>query len=132
MRAIITGLCAATVLFLSTPVAGADPAPAAKPSGCFFARDFENWKAPDAKTIYIRVRMHDYYRLDLTGSCSALLWPDSHLITRFHGTDTVCTRLDWDLKVSQGMHSIPEACIVKSMTALTPEEAAAIPQKFKP
>ena len=132
MRPIIAGLCAATVLFLSTSVVAADPATAAKPSGCFFARDFESWKAPDAKTIYIRVRMHDYYRLDLEGSCPALLWPDSHLITKFQGTDTICSRLDWDLKVSQGMHGISQPCIVKSMTALTPAEAASIPDKFKP
>jgi hypothetical protein len=132
MRTIIAGLCAATVLSLSTPAVFADPAAAAKPHSCFSGRDFENWKAPDAKTIYIRVRMHDYYRLDLSGSCPALLWPDSHLITKFHGTDTVCSGLDWDLQVSQGMHSIAEPCIVKSMTALTPDEVAAIPKKFKP
>jgi hypothetical protein len=93
---------------------------------------FENWKAPDAKTIYIRVNLHQYYRLDLAASCPALLWPDSHLITTWRGSDTVCSALDWDLKVSQGFHSIPEACIVEAMTALTAEEAAAIPKKFKP
>lgn len=132
MRTIIVGLCAAAVLFMSMSLAAADAAIAAKPSGCFSARDFESWKAPDAKTIYIRVRLHDYYRLDLSGSCPALLWPDSHLITKFHGTDTVCSRLDWDLEVSQGMGGIPAPCIVKAMTALTPDEAASIPKKFRP
>ncbi len=132
MRLIIAGLCAASVLLLSPPLAAADSAAPTKPSSCFFVNQFENWKAPDAKTIYIRVSMHNYYRLDLAGSCSELLWPDSHLITIFHGSDTVCSALDWDLQVGQGMHSIPEPCIVKTMTALTPDEAAAIPKKFKP
>jgi hypothetical protein len=44
----------------------------------------------------------------------------------------VCSALDWDLKVSQGEDSIPQGCIVKTMTALTSEEAAAILKKFKP
>ena len=132
MRSIITGLCAASVLLLSTTLAAADAAPPVKHTGCFFARNFESWKAPDAKTINIRVGMHDYFRLDLTSSCPALLWPGSHLITVFHGFDTVCSALDWDLKVSQGTDGFPVPCIVKTMTALTPDEVATIPKQFKP
>jgi hypothetical protein len=132
MRPIIAGLCAASVLLLSTPSAMAESAVPVKRPGCFFARDFESWKAPDARTIYIRVRMHDYYRLDLASSCPALLWPSSHLITVFHGFDTVCSALDWDLKVNPGTGGFPVPCIVKTMTALTPDEVAAIPKKYKP
>ena len=103
----------------------------AAPAKCFFSRQFESWKAPDAKTIYIRVGVHDYYRLDLSTRCSMLQGPDSHLITKFVGSTTVCTAIDWDLQVanSSGMR---QGCIVKAMTPLTPEEAAAIPAKFKP
>jgi hypothetical protein len=36
------------------------------------------------------------------------------------------------LKVSQGFHDIAMPCIVKTMTPLTDEQAAAIPKKFKP
>ncbi len=132
MRLIFASLCAASVLLLSTPPATADSAVPTKHPGCFFANQFESWKAPDAKTIYIRVRMHDYYRLDLVSSCPMLLWPSSHLITEFHGSDTICSALDWDLKVSQGTHGSIEPCIVKTMTALTSDEVAAIPKKFKP
>ncbi len=99
---------------------------------CFFITDFRSWKAPDPKTIYISTNTGRYYRLDLSGKCPALMWPDTHLITHWRGADTVCSAIDWDLKVSQGMNGIAEPCIVKTMTQLTKDEVAAIPKKFKP
>jgi hypothetical protein len=120
---------AAALIFLSVPGA----AEAQPPNhSCFFANEFENWKAPDAKTIYIRAGVNRYYRLDLAGTCAPLLYPDSHLVTRFHGSDSICSAVDWDLKVSQGPLGMSEPCIVKAMTPLAPDEAAAIPPKFKP
>jgi hypothetical protein len=73
-----------------------------------------------------------YYRLDLSGRCPALRWPAAHLVTVFRGSDTVCSALDWDLKVSQAPNGISEPCIVRQMTQLSPAEASAIPPKFKP
>ncbi len=123
-------------LGLTAFVAGLATATSAAPSGstnqCFFSSQFESWRAPDAKTIYIRVNLHNYYRLDLANRCSGLLSPDAHLITKLHGPDTICSPLDWDLKVAQGYPSIPEPCIVKAMTKLSPAEVQAIPKKFKP
>jgi hypothetical protein len=121
-------------LMLAVPLAAAhaDEAPTAKYPSCFQIREFENWKAPDAKTINIRVNMHKYYRLDLSASCPALLWPGAFLVTKWHGSTSVCSALDWDIKVAQSPGGIVSPCIVKSMTPLTPEEAAAIPKQFKP
>jgi hypothetical protein len=103
----------------------------AAPSQCFFANQFESWKSPDAKTIYIRVNQHDYYRLDLANRCSLLQNPNSHLITRFEGSTTICAPIDWDLQVSTGT-GMRMGCIVKTMTPLSTADAAAIPAKFKP
>jgi hypothetical protein len=99
---------------------------------CFFITQFDNWRAQDPNTMYIRVNMNKYYRLEMSGACPALTWPDAHLIMNIHGPDTICSPLDWDLKVSTGIHDIPTPCIVKAMTPLTPDQAAAIPTKFKP
>ena len=99
---------------------------------CFLTSQFENWKAPDPKTIYIRVGLTRYYRLDMSSQCRSLTWPGAFLITKFRGSNSVCTALDWDIKVVDGPHGIPIPCIVKTMTELTPAEAAAIPKKFKP
>jgi hypothetical protein len=108
------------------------PAPPPKHNTCFYSSEFQGWKAPDAHTIFIRVGVHRYFRLDLANACQTLLWPDSHLITHVRGSDSICSAIDWDMKVSQSPNGIPEACIVKTMTELTPAEVAAIPPKFKP
>jgi hypothetical protein len=119
----------ASLVFGAVALAGPD---ASSNSQCFLSRNFESWKAPDAKTIYIRVNVRDYYRLDLGVSCPSLLWPSVHLITKWHGSDFVCTAIDWDLKVAHTGGDIVTPCIVKKMTKLSPSEAAAIPAKFKP
>jgi hypothetical protein len=121
---------AALAACAAVPAAWAQPAPQ---NSCFEIGQFEGWRAPDTKTIYIRVLMDKYYRLDLAASCPALKTPDSHLITHTRGPDTVCSAIDWDLQVSEGSSSrFSEPCIVKTMTLLTPAEVAAIPKGFKP
>src|ERR1700743_3765463 len=94
---------------------------------CFSMRDFENWKAPDANTIYIRVGINRFYRLDMAAPCQALKMINSHLITKTRGSDQVCTGLDWDLSVSdstglgigRGGGGFRPACIVKKQTPLS-------------
>ncbi|HEY0266059.1 MAG TPA: DUF6491 family protein [Rhizomicrobium sp.] len=128
-----------SILFaaLSLPIAcGAAQAQvqaqAPAPNRCFSISQFRNWRAADDKTLYIRVGVKDVYRLDLSYSCKAVTWPDARLITTFRGSSTVCTALDWDIKVGQSPPSIPVPCMVKKMTALTPAESAALPKGAKP
>jgi hypothetical protein len=110
------------------------PAPAqttAKPvNSCFFSRDWNGWKSPDEKTIYIRVHISDIWRVDLEHGSSLLTWPSSHLIHEVHGTDSVCTPLDLDLKVADDGFVTP--LFVKAVTRLTKEEVALIPKKDLP
>ena len=112
--------------------AAAQPVEAPGRNHCFFVTQFENWHAPDNKTIFIRASVSRYFRLDLAQTCPELLWPESHLIMNVHGPDTICSPIDWDLKVSTDVHGMAAPCIVKSMTELSPDEVAAIPKKFKP
>ena len=99
---------------------------------CFFSNQFNNWKAADERTLYIRVGVNRYYRLDLAGACRTALWPDAVLITKFRGSNAVCSAIDWDLKVAPRADGIAEGCIVSKMTELTTEEVAALPKKAKP
>lgn len=125
------GAAAIFALGVVLGIAPADAQPAQ--NACFLITEFRGWKAPDAKTIFIRVGFDRVYRLDLTNTCSLLSSPGSHLITKTRGPDLVCSAIDWDLSVSQPPPgNIPEHCIVKKMTLLSPDETAAIPQKFKP
>lgn len=125
--ALIAGLSG---LAASPALADTATAPSAG-RNCFWARDWQGWKSPSPDVIYIRVRTHDVYRLDLAASASDLSWPNQHLISKFHGSDVVCSPLDLELYVSDG-HGMREPLFVKSITKLTPEEAAAIPPKFRP
>ena len=103
-------------------------------SHCFYTNDFDRWKAPDEKTIIIRVHPDRYFRLDLSQPCPTLMWPGAHLITRWRSSDWVCHAIDWDLRVSQAPtgSGATMGCIVSAMTEMTPQDVAAIPPKFKP
>jgi hypothetical protein len=117
----------------ASPVA-AQPAaaPGGGPKECFFTNQFETWRAADARTINIRVRGNHYYRLELGSACPALLDPGARLVTTFRGTSTVCSALDWDLKVSSGIGSPAIPCFVRKMTRLSPSEVAALTTKARP
>jgi len=122
----------ASLIALSAPATAQPAAKDKTATRCFFSNEFENWKAADNKTIYIRVGLHRYYRLDLAAPCNAIKWPGAFLITRIHGPSSICSALDWDIHVATSWNDIPQACIVKKMTELTPAEAKALPKKFKP
>jgi hypothetical protein len=129
-------LAVTSILFaagaLST--AAAQPVETPKQDRCFFVNQFENWRAPDNKTLIIRVNQSRFFRLDLAQDCPELKWPEAHLVMNVRGPDTICTAVDWDLKVSTdtGLHGMAVPCIVKTMTELSPAEIDAIPKKFKP
>jgi hypothetical protein len=103
-----------------------------RPQACFFSREFQQWRAPDANTIFIRVGVNRFYRLDLSAPCPSLLYPNARLVTVFHGSDTVCAPIDWELGVAQSPEGVSEQCIVKAMTPMTPAEIASIPPRFHP
>jgi hypothetical protein len=121
---VAVALAAAAILGVAGPALAQGPS-------CFFTTQWQGWKAADDHTIYLNVSGgHRTYRLDLAGSCPALLDPTAHLITNNH-TSSICTALDWDLRVSQG-HGFDTPCIVSKMTELTPDQAAALPKKLRP
>jgi hypothetical protein len=133
MRTLVLALAAAAPLLVSTTfTAAAQPAAHQPPARCFRSQDWEGWKAtPDGRTLYLRVLMHDFYRVDLAGACPELNAPDAHLVTHVRGSDEICAPVDLDLRVSTGM-GFATPCIVRSITPLTAEEAKALPPKLRP
>ena len=104
----------------------------AKPDQCFRSIDYQDFRAINDHSFYIRTQINTVFRIDLAAPCTELTYPDAHLITVIRGSDYICDALDWDLKVGEEPPSIPEACIVSKQTRLTPAEAAAIPPKLRP
>ena len=123
----LVGFAALTCAPNATP----EPAKSA-PTPCFFSRDWDGWKASaDTKSIYIRVLRRDIYRIDLSGACPDLNYPNAHLITQVRGSDSICNAIDLDIKVSTGSgFAVP--CIARKLTLLSKAEADALPKNLQP
>jgi hypothetical protein len=108
-------------------LAGMHTASAQSLTHCFTINQFDGWwRADGDKTLYIRTGAARYYRLDLVQQCGLADFPDAHLIFQVHGSDTICSRLDFDLRISQGMGDIPRPCFVKQMSEVPPSDVAAL------
>ena len=113
------------------PPASPAPPPAKTETRCFYSTQWNGWTAPDAHTMYIRVGVDRVYKLDFAGQCDAMTWPNAHLITHIHGSDSICSPLDIDMKVSDSSgFAVP--CIVSDMTELSPAQISALPKKSIP
>ena len=134
-------------------IAGQASAATDKPSTpCFFITQWQGWKAPDNKTLYLGVNLHDVYRVDLSAGSPQLLWSDIHLISLVRGSDSICSAIDLQLYVVEdnaagfrngvgsGINGFNFASgsgfrvplIARKLTKLTPAEVAAIPPKYRP
>jgi hypothetical protein len=128
MRTLLLGGALAVAL-----VGAASAATSEAKNTCFRSSEWSGWRAPDENTLYLRVRMHDVYRVDLSSGSSMLNWPSVHLVNVVHGSDLICSPLDLQLSVSDnGGSGMKTFLIAKAITKLTPEQAAAIPKKFQP
>jgi Family of unknown function (DUF6491) len=101
----------------------------ARPSACISATDHFTWHADNSRTIYVRTRTDDYYRLDIGGGCSGLGNGGTRLGVR-SGKTNICAPRDWEVTVTAGGRA--RRCTVTRITPLTPQEVATIPVKFKP
>lgn len=115
--------------------AGATTAPDKPPPtgrDCFISNSWQGWSAPgNGDFLYLRVGMHDIYRVDLTPGTHVYKAGDRFLINRVHGPDWICSPLDLQLTLAdpQGYR---EPLIARSLRKLTAEEVAAIPRKDLP
>jgi hypothetical protein len=99
---------------------------------CFASNTWEGWSAPgDGDALYLRVRMHDIYRVELTPGTRVRKDGFNFLVNRVRGSNWICSPLDLDLTLSD-QHGFREPLIVRSLRKLTPAEVAAIPRKDRP
>ena len=99
---------------------------------CFLTSDWQGWKSPSPSVIYLRVRVNDVYRVDLTAPSYQLQTPYVHLTSIVRGSPWICSPIDLDLAVVDDHGIAREPLFVKAITKLTPEQVAAIPAQFRP
>src|SRR5258706_1215540 len=114
----LAGLAAAGIAALPTVPMSAASARSTTPSSCFFVTQWEGWKAPTPDVLYLGVRPHEVYRVQLSGPSPMLQSPGVHLVSVHRGSSSICNALDLDLKVSDG-HGFTEPLIARSITRLT-------------
>lgn len=117
----------AALLALSPLAAGAEPAP--KNRSCFHASNVSGFRAPDERTVYVRVGVRDIYQLQMMGSCPQIDWAEKIGIVA-RASEWICSGLDADLVSPSSIG--PHRCPVRTLRKLTPAEVAALPAKAKP
>ncbi len=127
MRALALSLALAAL----APIAASAQTSSAPARQCFFSRDWRGWKAVDDKSMYIRIGLHDLYRVEFKNGCPGLTSPNAHLITQSRTGDNVCSALDLDIKVSD-LQGFSTPCIATGLTKLSAAEAQAVPKRLQP
>jgi hypothetical protein len=120
----------ALVLALGASAASAADKPAK--DQCFWARNVTSFAAPDDHTVYVKVNMHDVYRLDLMIACPDVDWNQRVALQSSNGAGgSICGPLDAEI-ISHATGLGHQRCPVKAMHKLSVEEIAALPKKAKP
>jgi hypothetical protein len=105
--------------------AAARPAPR-----CFSARDARSFRTVNSTTVNVRVG-RDVYRLDLIGVCPDFAWTNRlGLVTR--GSSRICTGPALGASIVARGTSGTQRCAIRQVTALTPEEVAALSARERP
>ncbi|MEI9965792.1 MAG: DUF6491 family protein [Caulobacteraceae bacterium] len=126
----LAAVSAAALSILGAASAQAAPHGADR-SSCFRLSDLQGTRPDGVRRIYARTGVRTIYRIDLAFACPALRARNGIVISPTPGTDEICGPLDFDLK-ARDIAGPPTPCTVKSITRLTPDEAAALPKKVKP
>ena len=99
---------------------------------CFASSNWRGWSAPgNGDVLYIRVRLHEYYRIDLTPGTHVRRSFDRFLVNVVHGSGWICSPLDLQLTL-RDRDGYAEPLIARAIRKLTPEEVAAIPRADLP
>jgi hypothetical protein len=99
-------------------------------SDCFYVNQLQGNHALSDHAVIFRVNAADFYRMEFSGGCPALTFPQPKLIlTPVGGIGLVCHAIDLDVKVGQqGPGFPPESCIPTALHRMTPAEVAAVPK----
>jgi hypothetical protein len=129
-------ICAAAAAVLGLAALSASGAHAATTgppnNSCFPSSNWESWNASrNGDVIYLRVKINDVYRVDLTPGSHVYRAGDTFLVNELRGSGWICSALDLDLTLADH-HGFRQPVIARSMRKLSAAEIAAIPPKERP
>ncbi len=128
VRSILLGAVAAAIAAL----AGSAGLAADAHGSCLPASQWEGWRSPSPKVIYLRVNGNDIYKLDLSEGSVWLRDPSMRLVNLVVGTEWICSPIDLQLALADNFSALRQPLIVRSITRLTPQQVKAIPPKYMP
>jgi hypothetical protein len=93
-------------------------------------RNINGFNAPNDNTLYIRVGVNDYWRIDLMIPCQGLTWRHAIGLESIPGSPWICEPIQ--AQVVYRETGIQQRCPVSGLHKLTPAEAQALPKKYRP
>jgi hypothetical protein len=97
-------------------------------NNCFVSSNWHGWSAPgESNVIYLRVGLHDYFRVELTEGTHVRRSYDRFLVNDVRGSGWICSALDLNLTLADN-YGYQQPLIARSLRKLTPEEVTAMPE----
>lgn len=97
---------------------------------CFLPQEVTNFRSGPDQNLYLKVRRDRVYEVTSTGACWDLDRTISLALAPQAGSSRLCTG-DW-ATVALPQSSSPSSCRVRIGKALTGEEFAALPSRYRP
>ncbi|HEY9236856.1 MULTISPECIES: DUF6491 family protein [Phenylobacterium] len=91
---------------------------------CFWAQSVSGFSAIDDQTVIVTVGVNNAFRLDLFSRCPDVDW-NQRIALVSRGGSSICSGLDATI-ITRGPGGMQQRCQVRTVTKLTPEEAAAL------
>jgi Family of unknown function (DUF6491) len=106
----------------------------AQPRACFRANDWRGASAAGPHDLYIRVNVSDIWRLAMAQDCPGARFPGPVSLSNVVSgpSNEICSGVDLQITVRPRGGGNDTACIVTSITKLTPDEVKALPKKVVP
>ena len=124
LRFAVGALAAVGAICAALPAAEASPAAGA----CLRINNIQNSKMDGPRTLYVRADGGRTYRIEFAADCNTAAAYSLVLHQVNNGTDPICTPIELNVRVRE----TGEFCEPRTLSRLTPEEAAALPAKVRP
>jgi hypothetical protein len=121
----------AMLALLGLALAASSPAGAADrgPKACFLPHNVNGYRYVAPRTVNLRVGVNDIYQVTTLGDCRDINFSEA-IGLESRGGGFICSGLDVTLVAPSPIG--PRRCAATNLRRLTPEEAAALPEKQRP